>query len=344
MDNAFRAVLKEYGLDASQFHIEKIGKGHIHATYKLTGNHAYVLQRFNHLVFTKPSVVERNIRFTADYLAVAAPDYRFVSPVASKDGRDLVYDDQHQPWRLYPFVTNSYSIDEATTVEQAYSAAAAFGRLGRLLDQCDPSSLQPTIDGFHDLALRFQQFSEALGAASTARRTAAADTIAQATNSVALVKQYETLISSGTLRQRIFHNDTKVNNVLFDNDTHDALAVVDLDTLMPGYYIYDLGDLVRTIVSPAGEEESDLTKVIFRPDFYTAVVDGYLSEMSDTLSAGERLVLAFSGQMMTCIMGLRFLADFLRGDTYYHTTYPGQNLVRAKNQFYLLALFKRNAI
>jgi Ser/Thr protein kinase RdoA (MazF antagonist) len=340
MNSAFQTVLHEYGLDADQFRVEKIGKGHIHDTYKLTGQNSYVLQRFNHAVFTRPAIVERNIRLTSKFLAAEAPNYRFVSPVPTRDGRDLVYDAQGQPWRLYPFVANSYSVDEATSIDQAFRAAAAFGRLGRLLDKCDPSPFQASIDGFHDLSLRFRQFNEELSVASAERRAAAAGIIPEAINSGALVTRYNSLITGGTLRQRVFHNDTKVNNVLFDKDTHEALAVVDLDTLMPGYFIYDLGDLVRTVVSPVGEEEKVTEKVAFRRDFYDAVVEGYLSEMAGTLSDNEREVIGFSGQMMTCIMALRFLADFLRGDTYYHTTYPGQNLVRARNQFRLLELLK----
>ena len=341
MDSTIRFVLTEFNLDPDRFTASKLGKGHIHATYKLAGSPNYVLQQFNDRVFTRPEVVERNIRLTSSFLQKTSPDYYFVSPITAPNGRDFVYDPDGRPWRLCPFVDKSYSVDEASTTRQAFRAAAAFGRLGRLLDQCDVSEFEPTIDRFHDLSLRFDQFNEALDSAPADRLTEAAETILQARQSLDLVEKYNNLVFRGILRKRIFHNDTKVNNVLFDSATHQVRAVIDLDTLMPGYFIYDLGDLVRTIVSPVSEEEKDMDRVAFRSDFYNAIVEGYMSEMKDTLSVQERSAVGFSGQMMTCIMGLRFLADFLRGDSYYHTTYAGQNLVRARNQFRLLELLRR---
>jgi hypothetical protein len=342
MEQSIPFVLSQYGLDQGTYRWSRLGKGHIHTTYKVEGKETFVLQQFNNLVFTRPAVVERNIKLTAQYLAASKPEYLFVSPVPAQDGRDMVYDKKAQPWRLYPFITNSYSVDEASTVEQAYRASAAFGKLGRLLENCDSSGFEPTIDRFHDLALRFEQFNESLSQASGDRLKEASKVIEHAQGCGALVDKYEALIAGGVLRKRIFHNDTKINNVLFDHTTHEVAAVVDLDTLMPGYFIYDLGDLVRTIVSPVSEEESELKRVSFRRDFYDAVTEGYLSEMGSTLSQGEKQHVGFAGQMMTCIMALRFLADYLRGDTYYHTIYPGQNLVRAGNQFRLLELLRSN--
>jgi Ser/Thr protein kinase RdoA (MazF antagonist) len=140
----------------------------------------------------------------------------------------------------------------------------------------------------------------------------------------------------------VVHNDTKINNILFDSRSQQAVAVIDLDTLMPGYFIYDLGDMVRTFVSPVSEEEPDLSKVSFRFPFYKSLLEGYLSEMDDCLSEEEKKAIPYSGMMMTYIMAIRFLADYLNGDIYYHIDYSGQNLVRASNQLRLLALIKQN--
>jgi Ser/Thr protein kinase RdoA (MazF antagonist) len=297
-----------------------------------------VLQKFNDKVFVRPDVVETNIQLTAGYLKKHHPEYRFVAPIALKDGRTLAYDEHGSPWRMFDYVTGSFSIDEASTVDQAFKVAAAFGRLGRLLRDCPTDGFLPTIDRFHDLSLRYEQLLDAMKVADAEKANAAKREIAAAEHHSFLVSEFQSIITEGILRNGIFHNDTKINNVLFDRNSGDVAAVVDLDTLMPGYFIYDLGDLVRTIVSPVSEEEADLTKVEFRSQYYDAVIGGYLSEMKAALSKDELNYLPFSGQMMTYIMALRFLADFLRGDTYYHTTYPGQNLVRAKNQFRLLAL------
>jgi Ser/Thr protein kinase RdoA (MazF antagonist) len=136
------------------------------------------------------------------------------------------------------------------------------------------------------------------------------------------------------------HNDTKVNNILFSSTTQKAACAIDLDTLMPGYFIYDLGDMVRTFVSPVSEEEKDTSKIQFRKNIYDALLRGYLSEMNDVLTNDEKKSIPFSGLMMTYIMALRMLADFLRGNTYYHITYPEQNLVRSRNQLHLLGLIR----
>jgi Ser/Thr protein kinase RdoA (MazF antagonist) len=338
MEESISYVLTAYGLDPASFRCERIGQGHIHDTYRIVGQPSFVLQRFNDKVFVRPEVVERNIRLTADHLREHFPDYLFVAPLPSPDGRTLVFDKQDRPWRLFNYVTDSYAIDEATSVDQAFKAAAAFGKLGKLLRDCRVADFSPTIDRFHDLSFRYEQFKESLQKANADRKQDARREIDAAEKYSFLVSQYETIISNGRLTQGIFHNDTKINNVLFHAVSHNVAAVVDLDTLMPGYFIYDLGDLIRTIVSPVSEEEKDLNRVQVRNEFYQAVVDGYLSEMKEVLSEDELNCVAFSGQMMTYIMALRFLADYLRGDTYYHTTYPGQNLVRAKNQFRLLAL------
>lgn len=337
MDGSVKHILSKYKFDPAQFRCERIGTGHIHDTYKISGPQSYILQKFNDKVFRRPEVVENNIGLTANFLRTHHPDYYFVSPIAA-NGSTLTYDEDGCPWRLFEFVANSYSIDEASTVDQAYKAAAAFGKLGRLLRNCPTDGFQPTIERFHDLSFRYQQLMDALKGADTSRRHLASKEIEASERRAVLVKDFESLITAGILRQGIFHNDTKINNVLFHRDSNDVAAVVDLDTLMPGYFIYDLGDLIRTIVSPVSEEEKDLGKVEVRQDYYNAVVAGYLSEMRPALSPDELRHIPFAGQMMTYIMALRFLADFLRGDTYYHTTYDGQNLVRAKNQLRLLSL------
>jgi len=237
---------------------------------------------------------------------------------------------------VFPFIENTLTIDQVESPQQAYKAAREFGRLTRYLDGVDPKLFQPTIPRFHDLTLRKEQFNEALAGATPALLTEAANCIAQAQQFAFLVDAYQSLISAGSLRLRVVHNDTKINNVLFDRVTHDTVAVIDLDTLMPGYMIYDLGDMIRTFVCPVSEEEKDLSKISFRREVYDALLEGYLSEMDPVLDSAERGAIPFSGQMMTYIMALRFLADHLRGNTYYHISYQGQNLVRAANQLRLL--------
>ncbi|MBT1701169.1 phosphotransferase [Fulvivirgaceae bacterium PWU4] len=333
-------IISHYGLSAGNFSIERLGSGHIHYTYKLNAKKSYVLQRVNKNVFKEPEVIASNLRVAADYLGKNFTDFLFLSAIETLEGKEMVYDAEGFPWRLFPFFDNTFTVDKVSTKEEAFSAAAEFARLSRYLKDVDTSRFSPTIPGFHDLSLRYRQFETALKNATPERIQRAQEAIAQAKAFSHLVTEYETLISSGSLKLRITHNDTKINNVLFNANTGKALCAIDLDTLMPGYFIYDIGDMIRTFVSPVDEEEKDVSKITVRQDIYRALVDGYLSQMNDCLTPEEKKAIPFSGMMMTYIMALRMLADFLNGDIYYHIKYEGQNLVRATNQLRLLQELK----
>jgi len=335
-------VLPLFGLRVADYIIERVGSGHIHQTYRLDGPNSLILQRVNKDVFREPELIASNLRIAANYLKENFPAYSFLTCLRSAAGREMEYDKQGFPWRLFPYIPNTFTIDSVSTPEQALQAAREFARLTRLLDLVDVSKFRQTIPRFHDLSLRKEQFEEALSKAKEPLKKAALDCIHQCQAWYPLVDQYESLIASGALRLRIVHNDTKINNVLFDKATGLTAGVIDLDTLMPGYFIYDLGDMVRTFVSPVSEEERDVSKVKFRSDIYEALLFGYLSEMSAVMTKEERGAIPFAGKMMTYIMALRFLADFLRGSTYYHITYPEQNLVRAANQLRLLEVISEN--
>ncbi|HEY9049412.1 MAG TPA: aminoglycoside phosphotransferase family protein [Ohtaekwangia sp.] len=328
-------ILQEFGLEAD-FKTEQISAGYINQTYKLTGERSYVLQRLNTNVFRQPEIVAGNIRAAANYLSVHHPDYIFLSPVKSRDGTEMVYDSDGFPWRLFPYIANTITINKVETEAEAFNAASGFARLTKNLEGADSSLFHPTINRFHDLGWRYQQFEEALSNASLERKNEAAEYIDTCQRHIYLVDRYRALITSGDLKLRIMHNDTKINNILFDATTRKDVCVIDLDTLMPGYFIYDLGDMIRTFVSPVDEEVKDASEISVRRNIYDAVVRGYLSEMKDQLTEKEKSAVEFSGQMMTYIMGLRMLTDFLNGDIYYQTTYPKQNLVRARNQLRLL--------
>lgn len=337
----FANILSSFGLPVNDLKSEKIGSGHINRTFLVTvGNgNRYVLQCINTNVFKKPDDIADNLSFVGDFLKAKHPDYTFVAPVKTVDGKGLAYDVNREPWRLYPYIENTHTVDVVQSLSQAKEAAAAFGKFAQLLRDCDVIKIKPTIARFHDLQLRYEQFESALNAASADRKEQASKQIRDAIEFKFIVTRYNELINQQTLEQGIFHNDTKINNVLFDKTSGRAIAVIDLDTVMPGYFIYDLGDLLRTLVSPVSEEEKDITKIQVRKTMYDAVVEGYMNELQ--LRKGGPELASFAGSMMTYIMALRFLADFLRGDTYYHTTYPGQNLVRATNQLRLLELLNQ---
>jgi len=322
--------------------LSPIGSGHIHQTFLVEDGRKFVLQRINKNVFTKPEAIARNNRLAADYLATHHPQYLFLTALRDKHGNELVYADDGFPWRVYPLIENTLTVDFVTSAEQAFEAAKGFGLLTRNLHGIDSSKFEPTLDRFHDLHWRYEQFEMELARAKPSVIVQAQEEIKLAKYFQPLVQQYNKLIGGGSLMTRITHNDTKINNILFDNLTRKAACVIDLDTLMPGYFIYDLGDLVRTCVSPVSEEEQDITRIAFRKEIYDALLEGYLSQMKDNMSAAELQAVPFAGKMMTYIMALRFLADFLRGNTYYTIHYPEQNLVRARNQLQLLKFLEKN--
>ncbi len=329
-------ILKNYGLDARDFEIARLGSGHIHYTFKLSGKNSFILQRVNKNVFKRPEVIAKNIATAASFLKHNFPDYRFLTPRPASDGSQMTYDETGFPWRIFDFIDHTTTADKVFSADQAYKAAASFASVSKNLDGVNTKLFEPTIDRFHDLQWRWEQFQDSLANGNKARQKEAAPEIEAANRFDYLVEEYNRLIDSGDLKLRITHNDTKINNILFDERTGDAVCAIDLDTLMPGYFIYDLGDMIRTFVSPVDEEEKDVSKIAVRKPIYDALIDGYLSEMDSKLSMSEKKAIPFSGMMMTYIMALRMLTDFLNDDVYYLIKYPGQNLVRAKNQFTLL--------
>jgi thiamine kinase-like enzyme len=330
------SIISKYGLSIRDYAISRVGSGYIHYTFKLSGNKNYILQRVNNNVFRQPELIAANLRHAANYLNKNHPDYLFLSPIETIDGTEMTYDTEGFPWRLFPFFNNTFTVDKVSSEEEAFQAAAEFARLTRNLDGVDVNLFKPTIDRFHDLGLRYQQFEDSVKNAKADRLERAADAIQKTKYFSFLVKEYTVLISSGNLKLRVTHNDTKINNVLFNSSTQKAVCAIDLDTLMPGYFIYDLGDMIRTFVSPVDEEEKEVSKIFVRGNIYDAVIQGYLSQMNEKLTEEEKKATSFSGLMMTYIMALRFLADFLNGNIYYITRYEEQNLVRASNQLKLL--------
>lgn len=339
LNNTIVTVIQAYGLSPSEFSIERINSGHINYTFRV--NPGYILQRINKNVFRQPNVLAKNLKTASSFLGKTAPDYLFLHAIKTTEGDDLVFDSDGYPWRLFPYIKDTVTINEVKTVEQAYSAAKAFGLLSRQLSGCDISKFEETIPRFHDLSLRYEQFEKALLQASVERKNKAQGLIERYVHYNYLVAEYDKLIHSNHLQLRVTHNDTKINNVLFERGTDNVVCVIDLDTLMPGYFIYDLGDMIRTFVSPASEEEIDVSKVKVRKEIHEAILDGYLSEMESVLSGEEKLAIPVAGSIMTYMIGLRFLTDFLNGDTYYQISYPDQNLNRATNQLYLLDLLEK---
>lgn len=329
-----RTVLAAYGIKEAETQI--FGRGLIHRTWKVTTpNGNFILQKVHDGVFKTPQNIAHNIRLIANYLQKNCPGYYFVTPVPSSNGDDLLWLKDEGYFRLFPFVEDSYSIDTVETPAQAREAAAQFGKFTRLLSGFDANKLKATIPDFHNLELRYQQFLQALKKGNKKRLTESKKLIDQLTSHSGIVDEYHAICNDPGFKLRVTHHDTKINNVLFDKNGK-AICVIDLDTVMPGYFISDVGDMMRTYLSPVSEEDKDFDKIIIREDFYKAIVDGYAKEMNDELTEVERKHFFYSGQFMIYMQALRFLTDHLNDDVYYGAKYEGHNFMRANNQLVLL--------
>lgn len=326
-------VLQQYGFSENDCSIQPLGNGLINRTWLLvSAGKKYVLQKINHAIFRLPADIAYNIRLLADHLKQAHPDYLFVSPIRTLSGDDLVKASNGY-FRLFPFINNSHTIDVVEKPEQAYEAAKQFGKFTRLLSGLDAGRLKITLPDFHNLGLRYRQFEEAVvnGNAGRVKESATLIDFIKANKNIA--DEFEK--SKANLKLRCIHHDTKISNVLFD-DAGKGLCVIDLDTVMPGYFISDVGDMMRTYLSPVSEEEKDFSRIRVRKEYYEAIENGYLSEMGVELTPIEKTFFHYSGKFMIYMQALRFLTDHLNNDKYYGAKYEGHNFIRAGNQVTLL--------
>lgn len=329
-------ILEKYGFRKDGYEIQALGSGLINATWKLTNDSgSWVLQRINTAVFTQPEAIAANIRLLGHFFKTHHPDYRFTGPVPTREGDEMVFWEGLGYFRLFPFVVGSRTVEVVNDPRLAYEAARAFGQFTRLLDGLDTRQLQMTLPGFHDLSLRYNQFLEALEKGDPVRIRDCQQEITQIKSFSFIVDRYKEIRASADFRLRVTHHDTKISNVLFDQNGQ-VLSVIDLDTVMPGYFISDLGDMVRTYVCPVSEEEADTSRVVVRKEYLAAVEEGYLSEMKAVMTPAEMDAVSYAGPFIIYMQALRFLTDHLNNDRYYGARYEGHNRVRAQNQLVLL--------
>ncbi|HUB59309.1 MAG TPA: aminoglycoside phosphotransferase family protein [Puia sp.] len=330
-------VIRAFLPEMESYSLMPIGSGLIHHTWKVEtpGGRAHILQEVNTGVFRDPEAIAHNLSLIGRYLGAEAPEYSFVPPMQTADGAVFYRDERGVFYRMFPFVSGSRTYDIVSSPEQAFEASRQFGLFTRNLRGFDVGQLRETLPHFHDLVLRYEQFDRAVCTGDDSRVSSCSELIEFLRGQRGLVEVYEGLKDDPGFRLRVTHHDTKISNVLFDQRDK-GLCVIDLDTVMPGYFISDVGDMVRTYVSPASEEEMDLDKVVVRREFYQAIYDGYLGEMGDVLSDSERARFSYAGLFMAYMQALRFLTDHLTGDVYYGARYKGHNYSRAANQARLL--------
>ncbi len=323
------------------------GSGHINDTKLVitrdeNKEYMYILQRINTNVFRNPVGLMNNFSSVTEYLADIIrkaggnPDRETLNVIRANDGKSYYIDADNNFWRMLAYVTESLSYDKVEKPEQFYDSAVAFGNFQYMLRNYPANTLVETIPNFHNTPDRIRLFREALSADVCGRASSVKAEIDFVLDRCEFASTLEKAHSEGRLPLRVTHNDTKLNNILFDEKTGKALCIVDLDTIMPGYSVNDFGDSVRFGATTALEDEKDLSKVNFDISLYELYVKGFIEGAKGGLTEGELELLPIGAIMMTFECGTRFLTDYLSGDTYFKTSREGQNLDRARNQFKLV--------
>ncbi len=324
------------------------GNGHINDTRLVItedadGTHSYILQKINKNVFKNPSELMSNYVGVTEFLRkkiVAEggnPDRETLNVIKTKDGKDYFVDGDGDFWRMLLFVSDNVSYDRVERPEQFYVCARAFGNFQYMLRDYPADTLFETIKNFHNTPERYNQLMTALENDACGRLGEVGAEIEFAKSRREFTELFENAYKEGKLPLRVTHNDTKLNNILFDSKTGEALCVVDLDTIMPGYSMNDFGDSIRFGATTAAEDEADLSKVNFDISLFELYTKGFLEGVKGGLTETEINFLPESAIMMTFECGMRFLADYLNGDTYFRIHRPGHNLDRARNQFKLVS-------
>ena len=344
-----KEILSAFGIEGEITEIKRISDGHINNTFKAEVSDGsgklgrYLVQELNTAVFKEPVELMNNLLGVTAHLRKAVQarggdvDRESLYAYPAKDGKPYFIDESGKFWRCFNYIYGAHSEQRVTSPELFRKAAKAFGRFQCLLADYPIEDLVETIPNFHNTVSRFADFRQAVENNISGRAGECRDEIEFALSREKDCSVFVDLINAGELPLRVTHNDTKLNNVMFDDETGEGICVIDLDTVMPGLSLYDFGDSIRYGASTAAEDEKDLDKVHFSLKYFRAYTEGYLAEAGSALTKKEIDCLAYSCKLLTLECGMRFLGDFLNGDTYFKTEYPEHNLVRARTQFKLVS-------
>lgn len=343
-----RTIGREFYIHGDFAGGQPYGSGHINDTFMVIYNQAgekvrYIHQRVNHSIFKNvPALMENIERVTSHQRSllqqVSDPDAsrKALTLVPARNGKSFHRDADGNFWRTYLFIEGASTHDVIRTDDQAEKAAQGFGAFQKLVASLPGARLHETIPDFHNTPARFAQLEAAIQKDAAKRAAGVKAEIDFCMSCKPWVSRLIELNKAGKLPERVTHNDTKLNNVMLDDRTHEPVCVIDLDTVMPGLALYDFGDMVRTATNSAPEDERDLSKTFVRMNIFEALVRGYLSTARDFLVPAEIDQLAFAGQLITFEIGTRFLADHLNGDIYFKVHREGHNLDRCRTQFHLV--------
>ena len=336
-----KAIFEQYGWEVLAY--DAINQGLINKTYNVkTTKGEYILQTVNHAIFKNPAAIDSTINAIGSFLKVQYPTYLFTHLQPTILGNTLI-EWEGQFFRAFKKM-NGYALNVLDNPNQAKEAAIQFGRFTHNLNQFPAKDLQLTLPDFHNLSLRYHQFEQAILSGNPKRIQESKTEIEYLKAHKTYVNKYDNFVISKDAKQRVTHHDTKISNVLFqkDGEVEKAICVIDLYTVMPGFYISDIGDMCRTYLCPVTEEEANLNLVTINKVNFEALKNGYLSVMESELSNFEMDHFHFAGQFMIYMQALRFLTDHLNNDVYYGAKKEGQNYVRALNQIRLLEMYNES--
>ena len=338
MDKLFQEILSNFNLSLDP---DAYGNGHINDTFIVHSQPNYILQRINKKVFTDPPAVMENIQGVTEFLREKIiaeggdPDRETLNLIPTVDGKPYYHHSDGEYYRVYKFIDRAVSYDIVENPMQLYHAARAFGKFQNMLADYPAEKLHETIVDFHNTPARYEQFKAALAKDASGRAKNAKPEIEFVLAREGDAGVIVDALADGSIPLRVTHNDTKLNNVLLDEETGEGVCVIDLDTVMPGSLLYDYGDALRFGGSSGAEDEPDLSKIWFDVEKFTAFTKGFI-EVLPSITDRELRLLPFSIKLMTLECGSRFLADYINGDVYFKTRYPEHNLIRARTQFKLV--------
>lgn len=343
-------ILSHFPLDIKVQNVAPFGNGHINDTLKVTdesGEIYYILQRINHHIFTNVDMLQSNIDKVTKHIRKKLEergekdiDRKVLTFLPTIDGK-LYYHDKENYWRVCLFIPRSRSFEEITP-ELSYEAGKAFGDFQFMLSDLPEGALGETIPNFHNMEFRLQQFHEAIQADEAGRLSEVQELVAEIEKRAKAMCIQEELFREGKLKKRTNHCDTKVNNILFDENGK-VLCVIDLDTVMPGFVLSDIGDFIRTGANAGAEDDENLDHVHVKMDIFKSYTRGYMETAKAFLTPTEIQLLPYGGRLLTYMQTVRFLTDYINGDTYYKIKSPKHNLIRTKAQFKLLQSLEEHA-
>ena len=344
------AILKQFAIDEDMVSAVPFGNGHINDTLKVTnskGEIKYILQRINHHIFTNVDMLQNNIFTVTSHIReklVARGeqdvDRKVLTFIPAKDGK-LYHFDGDSYWRVCLFIPRSKSFEEVTP-QLSYEAGKAFGDFQTMLSDLPADALGETIPNFHNMEFRLKQFRDAVEADAAGRLEEVKDLVAEIEKRAKDMCIQEELYREGKLKKRTNHCDTKVNNIMFDEEGK-VLCVIDLDTVMPGFVLSDIGDFIRTGANTGAEDDENLDNVEVNLEIFEAYTRGYMETAKAFLTPQEIKLLPYGGRLLTYMQTVRFLTDYINGDTYYKIHSPKHNLIRTKAQFKLLLSLEAHA-